>query len=436
MPGTKDPETWLLTFFPQLSVNADLKLFILSFLSNFIEENSSVPLNKVDISSLEDFMSPLLDSETIKYEHQNFIDLALSVLPSIHGSDSEGRSPYENIDQIQTTMPQKSPKLWKVKKPSTTITISPATSPLQNFANPDIPLETSRSNPESLKQKKTKIPKSQKTTVLSTPNLISEPEIVVTSQVSRYHAETFDADTLELDLPGVNITVNGKELLEGARLRLKTGSRYGLIGKNGIGKSILLRAIGEKSMIGFPKNLKTLYVEQESFNGGETTVLQSIIDSDLERLRIIRESEALETAITQSNLEISKLYRKLLLRRAEEERHLAWEIAEKRSGARGWDARKVLLEKETNLVKAREYIKAESFEAKAREILTGLGFSKQQQISPTSTLSGGWKMRLSLARALFLKPDLMCLDEPTNHLDLPSVIWFQEYLKNECEGQT
>lgn len=76
-----------------------------------------------------------------------------------------------------------------------------------------------------------------------------------------------------------------------------------------------------------------------------------------------------------------------------------------------------------------EEISADTAESRAASILHGLGFTKEMQAKKTKDFSGGWRMRIALARALYVKPHLLLLDEPTNHLDLDACVWLEEYLK-------
>lgn len=202
---------------------------------------------------------------------------------------------------------------------------------------------------------------------------------------------------------------DGQRILSDAQLSLSFGHRYGIVGQNGIGKSTLLRALSRREL-NVPKHISILHVEQE-LRGDETLALQSVLDADVWRKQLlseevkinerIKEIDTLRTEFEEGSLEVKKLDNE----REDLENHLE-QIGEK------------LVDMESDKA-----------EARAASILFGLGFSTESQQKPTNSFSGGWRMRLSLARALFCQPDLLLLDEPSNMLDVPSIAYLSEYLK-------
>ena len=202
---------------------------------------------------------------------------------------------------------------------------------------------------------------------------------------------------------------DGQRILSDAQLTLSFGHRYGIVGQNGIGKSTLLRALSRREL-NVPKHISILHVEQE-LRGDETKALNSVLDADVWRKQLLSE----ESKINERLQEIEKLRsefeedslesKKLDNEREDLESHLE-QISEK------------LIDMESDKA-----------EARAASILYGLGFSTEAQQQPTNSFSGGWRMRLSLARALFCQPDLLLLDEPSNMLDVPSIAYLSEYLK-------
>ncbi|KAA8917648.1 hypothetical protein TRICI_000199 [Trichomonascus ciferrii] len=280
-------------------------------------------------------------------------------------------------------------------------------------------------------------------------------QVVATSQVSRFHSETVESLSKDVDLKGVNITVGDRELLADTDLRIFNGVHYGLVGQNGVGKSTLLKCIGGKTLIGLPSNINALYVEQlEGVDTGRNT-LDVVVESDKETAQLRHKFNLLNEALESGDSQ--RLVASLKEIELEEVKARHWDAeakATKRSGARGATARRRLNEME-ELVKATEQATineadaavkcqekllevqeqlelrdADSLESRARTILNGLGFSQSMVEGPISELSGGWKIRASLASALLINPDILLLDEPTNHLDLPAIIWLQNYLQN------
>lgn len=200
----------------------------------------------------------------------------------------------------------------------------------------------------------------------------------------------------DLILENFDVTLGGKRILTNANLLLSRGRRYGLVGRNGVGKSTLLRNLSARQLA-VPVTMSILHVEQEVV-GDETTALQSVLSADFKREALMSEETRLQTALQAT---------------------IADEKMSKAMGHRLDAIYRILAEMD-----------AASAEARAAMILNGLGFSVEDQGKATKHFSGGWRMRIALARALFCQPDLLLLDEPTNMLDFPSVVWLEGYLNN------
>lgn len=198
-------------------------------------------------------------------------------------------------------------------------------------------------------------------------------------------------NAVDIKVENFSIAAKGNDLFVNANLLIANGRHYGLVGPNGHGKTTLLRHI-EKRAFAIPPNIDILYCEQEVV-ADDFTAVESVLKADVKRTELLDECKKLET---------------------EQEKGNSSEAVQER------------LKEVYEELKA---IGADSAEPRARRILAGLGFSRSMQNRPTKSFSGGWRMRVSLARALFLEPTLLLLDEPTNHLDLNAVIWLDNYLQ-------
>ena len=190
-----------------------------------------------------------------------------------------------------------------------------------------------------------------------------------------------------LDIQHLTYLQNGLPLLSDVNFQVFANQRVGLVGKNGSGKSTLFRLIRgeihpEKGEVNLQVGKTLAYVEQEIINSAKPS-LEFVLDGDSE----LRQLEAI---LKQDNHDAK------------------WFGAQQRY----------------------ELIDGYGARARAAQLLDGLGFSNTEHDAPVSKFSGGWRMRLNLARALMHRADLLLLDEPTNHLDLEAIFWLEHYLQN------
>merc|ERR1719495_2430593 len=195
----------------------------------------------------------------------------------------------------------------------------------------------------------------------------------------------------DIHLENFDISYGEKVLIKGADVTLIYGRRYGFVGRNGLGKSTVLRMISS-GQLRIPSHVTVLHVEQEVI-GDETPALQSVLEADVIREGLLKEEKDLTSRVESGAAS------------AEESSRL------------------------TEVFQSLEAIDSAKAPARAAVILSGLGFTTAMQSAATRTFSGGWRMRIALARALFSKPDLLLLDEPTNMLDMQAVIWLERYLQ-------
>jgi ATP-binding cassette, subfamily F, member 3 len=185
----------------------------------------------------------------------------------------------------------------------------------------------------------------------------------------------------------ISVRLAGRLLIDHSCAQIAPGARVGFVGRNGVGKSTLFRAIRgdlptESGTIALPPRWRIGSLAQEAPDGPES-LLEVVLKADLERDALMREAET-----ARDPIRIAEIHTRLA------------------------------------------DIDAHSAPARAAAILSGLGFSASEQNRSCSEFSGGWRMRVALAATLFSAPDLLLLDEPTNYLDLEGTLWLEDHLAN------
>lgn len=189
-----------------------------------------------------------------------------------------------------------------------------------------------------------------------------------------------------LTIQDLTYRIGGRTLLQETTLTIERGQKMGLVGRNGTGKTTLFDLItgdlqSDGGSVHMQKNVRMGRVSQEA-PSGRTSLIDTVLDADTERASLLKEAET-----ASEPMRIAEIHTRLA------------------------------------------DIDAERAPARAARILAGLGFNDEAQQRACSDFSGGWRMRVALAAALFARPDFLLLDEPTNHLDLEAALWLESYLK-------
>ena len=211
-----------------------------------------------------------------------------------------------------------------------------------------------------------------------------------------------------ISVDGLTVEFGGTTLFKDISFQINEKDRIALMGKNGAGKSTLLKILAgvrsaTRGSVSVPKDCVVAYLPQHLMTEDGRTVRE--------------EASQAFAHLMETEAEINRLNDELAVRTDYES-----------------DDYMALIEKVSELSEKFYAIDMTHFEEDVEKTLMGLGFEREQLDSPTSEFSGGWRMRIELAKLLLKNPDVLLLDEPTNHLDIESILWLEEFIKTSAKA--
>ena len=211
-----------------------------------------------------------------------------------------------------------------------------------------------------------------------------------------------------ISVDAVNVAFSGSTLFENITFNINENDRIALMGKNGAGKSTLLKIMAgatkpTRGKVSAPKDAVIAYLPQHLLTSDDCSVFEET-------------SKAFSKILGMKN-QMDELNKQLETRTDYES-----------------DEYSKIIEQVSELSEKYYSIEEVNFDAEVEKTLMGLGFVRSDFTRSTGEFSGGWRMRIELAKILLQKPDLILLDEPTNHLDIESVQWLEEFLKTSAKA--